>query len=169
MRTTTMSRWHGYHAVAGGDAEPSLRVRQSGQLYTGLMAYELEAILGSRATIGAVSADLEHAAVVTLGHGLAMIPLTDRVLEGLGSPEPPAAILRWARAASRHGLLAYCSAAYFGGIGEQEATVFQDGVELERGVSVNRALQLLGIVCDPGEDEWDTVGLGRCRHTDRWT
>lgn len=139
------------------------------------MAYELEAILGSRATIEAASADLEHAAVVTLGQGIAMIPLTDRVLGALGSVEPESgtegnkAVLRWARAASRHGLLAYCSAAYSGGIGEQEATVFQSGTELERGVSVNRALQLLGVVCDQGEDEWDTVELGRCRHTDRWT
>ncbi len=140
------------------------------------MAYELEAILGTRATIEAARADLGHAAVVALGQDVAMIPLTDEVLDELISIETRepggghvAAILEWARVASRHGRLAYCSAAYFGGIGEQEATVFQQGTELERGDSVNRALQLLGIVCDPGEDEWDTVGLGRCRHTDRWT
>lgn len=112
------------------------------------MAYELEAILGTRATIEAARADLGHAAVVALGQDVAMIPLTDEVLDELISIETRepggghvAAILEWARVASRHGRLAYCSAAYFGGIGEQEATVFQQGTELERGDSVNRALQ----------------------------
>lgn len=53
-------------------------------------------------------------------------------------------------------------------MGDQEATVFQNGVEIERGVPINRALQRLGVIRADDQDEWDTIGLGRCRHTDRW-
>ncbi len=34
--------------------------------------------------------------------------------------------------------------------------------------SINSALRLLGVKCDPGKDEFDTVGLGAHRQTEGW-
>ena len=65
-------------------------------------------------------------------------------------------------------MLAYCSAGYSGGVGAQGVVIWKDGEEIERSDSVTRALRLLGVTCDDGDDEWDTVGLGRFRQTDRW-
>lgn len=145
------------------------------------MAYELDAVIGRQSTIDAVIQELSGAQCVRLTQGVAMIPLTEELLgelrraHGGGEPQPDrhdlgvkAAVAGWVRAASRHGLLAHCSAAYVGGMGAQSAVIWHDGSEIERCDSVNRALSLLGVTCDEGEDEWDTAGLGRFRQTDRW-
>jgi hypothetical protein len=54
---------------------------------------------------------------------------------------------------------------YFGGIGRQLACV-RDGsrrvMETTEG-GINRALAMLGVVCEEGMDEFDTIGLGRHR------
>ena len=145
------------------------------------MAYELEAVIGAESTIDAAIEALDEARCVPLAQGVAMIPLTEGLLKEMekayGAEEEPserrdddfsAAVAGWARSASRHGLLAWCWAAYAGIGGTQGAVIWRDGAKLEESDSVNRALHLLGVTCEEGEDEWDTVGLGRCRLTERW-
>ena len=154
------------------------------------MAYELAAIIGTESTIDAVIQDLGEARCVPLAQGVAMIPLTDGLFEELRQAHEAgdapheqqdgdfdweeqhsrndAAVAGWARTASRHGVLAYCSAGYSGGVGAQGVVIWKDGEEIERSDSVNRALRLLGVTCDDGDYEWDTVGLGRFRQTDGW-
>lgn len=54
---------------------------------------------------------------------------------------------------------------YFGGVGEQFATVYENGVRrfnvTEGGI--NKALGLIGVEKAHGKDEFETVGLGKYR------
>jgi hypothetical protein len=122
---------------------------------------------------------------VPLAHGVAIVPLTEKLNgeleerfgpdgdEGLqGLPGGSGALLRWLRAASRSSFLAYVGAEYFGGMGTQwgvglEAGAVVFGPVREPGV-INQVLRRLGVRPHAGSDEFDTVGLGRFRHTDRW-
>jgi hypothetical protein len=158
------------------------------------LAYELVALIGAEATMDAAIEPLEAARCVPLTQGVAMVPLTGGVLEeieaiygadreapGRQGAGPPAAVATWAREASRHGWVAYCEAGYALGQGGQRAVVWKDGAEchrLEHDDSINQVLRFLGVTCAgtrvdeqgmlQGEDEWDAVGLGRFRYTDRW-
>ncbi len=78
------------------------------------------------------------------------------------------------RLASRQGMLMYFETDYFGGLGCQGAAVFQHG-ELIFGPqsaktgAINQGLKLLGIrIKPPAQDEFETIGLGRHRDTERW-
>ena len=78
------------------------------------------------------------------------------------------------RRTSHQGPLMYFETEYFGGIGGQGAAAFQDG-EVTFGPqwgqigTINQALRLLGVrVEPPAYDEFDMVGLGRHRRTERW-
>jgi hypothetical protein len=61
-------------------------------------------------------------------------------------------------------LFAIIQTDYFGGIGEQWALVYQ-GTELadERINQISPALRFLGVRCQDGMDEFDTVGLSKHR------
>ncbi|WP_327003702.1 hypothetical protein OHA72_53010 [Dactylosporangium sp. NBC_01737] len=54
---------------------------------------------------------------------------------------------------------------YFGGAGDQWACVFTAGQRTGGVRTVNDALRALGVQATGGTDEFDTVGLGRHRHT----
>ena len=78
------------------------------------------------------------------------------------------------RLASRQGTLMYFETEYLGGLGYQGAAVFQHG-ELIFGPqsaktgAINQGLKLLGIRIKPtARDEFETIGLGRHRDTERW-
>lgn len=57
---------------------------------------------------------------------------------------------------------------YFGGVGEQYATVYNDGVVTmpETINGINKALKQIGVTCKQGLDEFDTLGLGMYRTFD---
>ena len=66
--------------------------------------------------------------------------------------------------------VAYVRTDYFGGCGDQSATVTENGKEICHGNTelghaspINEALRLLGVKKTPGKDEFDTVGLGNYR------
>ncbi|WP_344870055.1 hypothetical protein [Deinococcus aetherius] len=121
---------------------------------------------------------------ISLGHGIALIPLTDEVLDeqfGLSGPGTSGAF--WKSGAvleaflvevSRLGRVAYVEADFFGGSGTQVAAVWQQGKCVmgpecsKGGGAINHALRLLGVPRSPGQDEFDEVGLGRFRHTADW-
>ncbi|MBZ0117604.1 MAG: hypothetical protein K8H88_11440 [Sandaracinaceae bacterium] len=62
------------------------------------------------------------------------------------------------------GPVAYVETGYFGGVGEQVATAFDDRVRILECGSVNDALRAIGVRAAHGRDEWDTVGLSGHRH-----
>lgn len=124
------------------------------------MSYELEAFLATtRAIPGQRGKETPYLAY----------PLTDSlVLVPLVGAGENAVSDDWPRTASRAASVARVSASYFGGAGSQSATVWTDGEMVAENVDVNEALRRLGVVAQPGQDEWDTVGLGRFRKTATW-
>jgi hypothetical protein len=67
--------------------------------------------------------------------------------------------------------VAYVEADYFGGQGTQAATVWEAQAivwgPLVAAKAINQALRKIGVECGI-KDEFDTLGLGRCRFTDDW-
>lgn len=108
------------------------------------MAYELTAYIGVGST---------PEGSVALPQGAWLLPLLE------DAPPPP-------------GLIARVFAEFFGGVGNQQAELYADGQllrEFPAGYSaINLALRELGIVAEPPHDEFDTLGLGRHRHTGQW-
>jgi len=114
---------------------------------------------------------------------LAVIPLLDEMVDATEWPEPgelPAldhadlllpGVHRWLLDASKDRLIGYIEAEYWAGIGAQHAWGWRNGQQVYpvgAHADVNGLLALLGVVRNPPDDEWDTVGLGRHRHTEDW-
>jgi hypothetical protein len=75
--------------------------------------------------------------------------------------------------------VAYVSTAYFGGRGGQNALVWDKGSlrfspttqrydQVWPNTPISQALRMIGVLAGEGMDEFDTVGLGKHRHTHRW-
>lgn len=145
------------------------------------MGYTLEAAL-----LDSSAAKFHHNMPThSLPHGITLIPLTDEVLDEHFGPSGPgtlgtlwklnAALEAFLVEASRSGRVVYMEADFFGGIGIQQAAVWEEGrlvlgPEHSNGVgAINRALRRLGVPCPAGRDEFDELGLGRFRHTADWT
>jgi hypothetical protein len=128
---------------------------------------------------------VEHAVLVPLNApGVAFIPMTDALLDGLATRFPtttshalpefsklsPSAVL-WLEQLSATGRVAYIETEYFGGVGAQAATVWEDGKiilgpkQADIG-PINDALRLLGITRTETQDEFEVAGLGRHRQTE---
>lgn len=93
-----------------------------------------------------------------------------RVTEALEFLTP--AVERWARDLSRESAIAYVETEYFGGEGYERAAVWRDSElalgPLDGAGSMNRALRALGVVGRNGQEEFEEVGLGRCRSLEEW-
>ena len=69
---------------------------------------------------------------------------------------------------------------YHGGIGDQAANVFKQGVQIDvpsshlgnkfglHGIDINTALKKIGVVRTPWKDEFDTINLGNYRCFERY-
>jgi hypothetical protein len=75
--------------------------------------------------------------------------------------------------------VAYITTFYLGGQGGQDALVWDRGSlrfsPTTQGYDqgwpnspISQALRMIGVVAEKGNDEFDTVGLGKHRETDRW-
>jgi hypothetical protein len=75
--------------------------------------------------------------------------------------------------------VAYITTFYFGGQGGQDALVWDKGrlrfspttQGYDQGwpnTPISQALRVIGVVAEKGEDEFDTVGLGKHRETHKW-
>jgi hypothetical protein len=108
--------------------------------------------------------------------------------------ELPASAVELCEALSKGCVVAYIEAEYFGGTGNQAHVIFENGRQAGAVVcaagAINEALRLLGVRAQDGgegaagwlrarfrfpgvrrmsaRDEFDAVGLGRYRDTDRW-
>jgi hypothetical protein len=149
----------------------------------GVMAYFLEALVFRAVGIEAAGLPAEPARIVPLSPQIALVPLTDEVLEAARSGDSPARdgtfaaplpprIETWARRQSQRSPVGYIVAEYFGGDGGQFSIVWSGGEivlgPLRQSDAINQALRLLGIASADGLDEFDTIGLGRHRHTHEW-
>ncbi len=147
------------------------------------MAYELHAIIGEVTHLRRVCPLTLSVVPLPLEPRLAVIPLLDEMVDATEWPEPgelPAldhadlllpGVHRWLLDASKDGLIGYIEAEYWAGIGAQHAWGWRNGQQVYPVgalADVNGLLALLGVVRNPSDDEWDTVGLGRHRHTEDW-
>ncbi len=153
------------------------------------MAYELKALIGKDTLVG-IPLEYLTARLLPLNHGLQLIPLTRAFRSELRAQHPAEqtphfesgeqvrvadGIADLARRLSEQGPVAYASADFHAGVGGQEAIVWQQGqvilaVESFQSGAINQALQCLGVwASHPAVfDEFDMVGLGRWRSTEKW-
>jgi hypothetical protein len=121
---------------------------------------------------------IAEAKIVRLKCGLGLLPLTDELFEALGDGDCGEfmklsdAIANVARRLSVKTPITYAEAEYFGGVGAQSVVVWSEGKKVLEIIreqnAINRALNFLGIHLKDGCDEFDEIGLGRCRSTNDW-
>ncbi|MFF3528193.1 hypothetical protein ACFYX5_16140 [Streptomyces rubiginosohelvolus] len=154
------------------------------------MGYDVQAVIAGDEALRIASRELPGSAVVRLGQGLSMMPMTDElfdaVTDGSGSGHLgfwrlpggfEALLAQWSAA----GPIAYVEAEHFGGVGKQRAAVWADGSlalgpldepmkqDLSGAISpVSRALRRLGAQRDVGKDEFESVSLNRHRTNEDW-
>ncbi|WP_097943867.1 hypothetical protein [Streptomyces sp. ms115] len=100
------------------------------------MGYDVQAVIAGDEVLRIASRELPGSAVVRLGQGLSMMPMTDElfdaVTDGSGAGDLgfwrlpggfDALLARWSAA----GPIAYVEAEHFGGVGRQRAAVWADG------------------------------------------
>jgi hypothetical protein len=155
-----------------------------------VMGYILEAVIGSESVLRKVILEQPAAELVPLGQGVAMVPMTDKlfaaVTDGasdrpLGFWKLPGGFDRVLRDWSSDGPVCYVEAEYFGGYGGQRAALWVDGEvtlgplaadagqgSAPAGSPISQVLRQLGVKRDDHHDEFDTLGLGRHRHTSEW-
>ncbi|MEV0352842.1 hypothetical protein AB0H88_44405 [Nonomuraea sp. NPDC050680] len=156
------------------------------------MGYRLEAVLGSDALLRSSAEPFAEARVVTLRHGVAMLPLTDELFDVLNEAdgEKPQDDIFWKfpssgedlfRSWSQGGVVAYIEVELFGGAGSQAVAVWESGRVamapfMDENLAgpanawpVNAALARLGVRSDGGSrDLFAAVGLDCHRGTDDW-
>jgi hypothetical protein len=146
------------------------------------MAYSLEALIGP--ALGP-QPGLPPLTVVALPHDLGLLPLVPGLLKALGPLADEAGVERledmpyvklgvlWLAAKlSTAGRVVYVEAEFFGGVGEQASAGWENGEMVFGPVTasdaINQALRWLGVSAAPPDDEFDALGLGRHRFTERW-
>jgi hypothetical protein len=143
------------------------------------MSYYLQALIGSKEVLDALASEFQHASVIPLAQGMALIPLTDQLhceigkgdtAEGFEKLSP--AVSKWAQRISSAAPVTYVEAEFFGGVGGQTAVVWSQGAKVTGPIhsenAINQALRMLGVQMGNAHGEFDAMGLGRHRHTDDW-
>jgi hypothetical protein len=153
--------------------------------------YCLEAVIAAEQTLIQLTSAIKEARLVSLGQGLALLPMTRTLTEALTTPDPaprtdgswkvPAGLGQTLAAWSAHAPMAYVEAEIFGGTGEQHAQVWGNGAVVlgplhlgenepfpPAGTPISQALRRLGVTKGNHHDEFDAIGLGRCRNTEDW-
>lgn len=143
------------------------------------MPYSIEAIISSQHVLESHAAAFASAAVVPMVSGLALIPITDELIEEAGAGASlgqfykfTPAMADWLCTISRSAPAAYIEAEFWGGEGEQNATVWAEGEEFlaptHHTGAINLALKNLGFGRGTSFDEFEAFGLGRHRDTKAW-
>lgn len=154
--------------------------------------HDVQAIIANSFALQSKLTGFRHAVLFPLTRELALLPITDEFANeakdyGLTANIPvelplsslSPGLVQLAKELSRSTSVAYISTYYFSGHGGQDAVVWENG-ELVFGPmtkpyneewpnsAISKALRKLGVLAKGGEDEFDTVGLGRHRETHRW-
>ncbi|MFE7077240.1 hypothetical protein ACFU96_44860 [Streptomyces sp. NPDC057620] len=154
------------------------------------MGYDLQAVIAEGEALRGVARDLPAARLAPIGQGLSLMPMTDALFDSaaggsgvsaLGFWRLPGGFEKTLAAWSTGGPVAYVEAEYFGGVGEQQAAVWDGGIIVlgplhveegqpfpSAGSPISQALRRLGVVARSGEDEFSTAGLNRHRHGEAW-
>ncbi len=144
--------------------------------------YVIEAIIGREKTLRENVGKYRNARVIPLSQGLALIPIVDELVEEIGSNDGECpegfsklslCIRKWAEHFAKHGTVAYVEAEFFGGVGTQSAIAWHEGRQALQvrfaQDAINQALKLMGVtIMEPATDEFDSIGLGSHRSTERW-
>jgi hypothetical protein len=154
------------------------------------MGHKINAFLGYDSTINRLAKNWSRDSI-QLSQGLSMLFLTDNLFEdivGLSNLKDEVsvehfesltpAIFSLLEMYSQNGKIAYFETDYFGGVGEQSAILFENGVqkfpiqytndfgcqENVKERAVNFVLKEFGVTKLEGQDEFDSIKLYNYRH-----
>jgi hypothetical protein len=155
--------------------------------------YRLEAVIGHEHVLRELARSIPEAHIHGLRQDLSLLPMIWQYFHAftvVDAPErlegfwtAPDSFGSALAACSANGPVAYVEADYIGGHGAQVAQVWDGGRVVfgplcqgttkpvpAAGGAISQALRHLGVVLDRryGRDEFDTVGLGRRRETEKW-
>jgi hypothetical protein len=137
------------------------------------MGYTLQAIVGDSTDL---RSGLPGFTVIDLAQGKGLVPISEAVRERyeipfleFGSDTIPEGIISLVKPLKK---AAYLEAEFFGGEGGQSSAAWEDGRLVFGPVStkdaINQALRFLGVEKKKSHDEFDALGLGRHRDTEKW-
>ncbi|MEH0447841.1 hypothetical protein QA811_30375 [Streptomyces sp. B21-102] len=154
------------------------------------MSYDLQAVIAGEEVLNTAVRVLSAARLASLGQGLSLLPMTDALFDSLSEGVDTGALGFWRLPGgfaktladwSTAGPVAYVEAEYFGGVGEQQAVVWDGGAIVlgplrvpegrpppPAGSAISQALRRLGVVAGAGEDEFTALGMERHRHVEGW-
>jgi hypothetical protein len=143
------------------------------------MGYYLHAFIGKEDVLGKHTTEFQHAHLVPLTQGMALIPLTDDLLEEIGSGAEAShfdklspAVEQWAQRISSIAPIAYVEAVFFGGDGGQSAVAWSGRSRVVGPIhsrkAINQVLRFFDVQIGKAHDEFDALGLGRHRDTQEW-
>ncbi|MEV7551527.1 hypothetical protein AB0N89_18040 [Amycolatopsis sp. NPDC089917] len=153
------------------------------------MGFNLQAVVATQVVLSELADTADEAHIVPLGH-LSLLPMTDELFDAVTEADAPRLSGFWKMPGgfdrrladcSTSGPVAYLEAEYFGGVGMQNAQVWDGGqvvlgpLHLEEnqptppgGSPISQALRFLGVDKGDHHDEFDAIGLGRHRDTGDW-
>lgn len=143
------------------------------------MGYYIQAIIGKHETLRQSASQFQHASVVPLAQGHAIIPLIDELYDEIGGGEAVGGFSKlspgveeWVQRLSASAPVVYVEAEFFGGIGFRSAVGWSSGSRnlgpFHSQDAINQALRFLGVRQHGANDEFDAVALGRHRDTRDW-
>jgi hypothetical protein len=146
------------------------------------MGYSLFAFIGKQPELQTIAGKYKNAKVIMVKQGIGIIPLSHDLYDEINNFESADEVESFIYLNSniqtqilqliKKGVIAYIEADYSGGIGEQEAILWNDGVKTmyykNRLGAINSILRRLGVSASNEMDEFDTVDLGRNRSVDEW-
>ncbi len=149
--------------------------------------HAISAIIGAQQLLERFRRDRPRARLVELPQGFALVAATDELIAeaGPGALVPGFYFLTETlacelEALSREAPLVFVETEYFGGPGGQAAIVFRDGRRAfaasthedsplgDEEWPISTALRSLGVERGDALDEFEAIGLGRLRSTERW-
>jgi len=154
--------------------------------------HEVEALVAKIDSLAAGVHQFKSAILCPLAQSFALLPVTEALAKELVAHRTEAkaaadkpiqqisdALQNLAVDISRSSPVVYINTYYFGGRGGQDALVWDKGSlmfspttqgynQVWPNSPISQALRIIGVVAEPGMDEFDTVGLGRHRETHRW-
>lgn len=151
--------------------------------------HDVKALIAEERTLRGEISAFQNAVVCPLGQGFALVPITVALARELkpAAPEIHASIMpdmapgliSLALRMSVRGPVAFISTEYFGGQGGQDAVAWSSGDVIFSPESegyddawpnsaISQALRAIGVVAAQGQDEFDTLGLGRHRESHLW-
>jgi hypothetical protein len=154
--------------------------------------HDVDALIAKYDHLAAAVSRFENATVCPLAQGFSLLPITEAFAEELAVSQPEVkgsltkplpslsdGLQALAFSISHETPVAYISTCYFGGQGKQDAVVWSKGSvrfsPVTKGYDqvwpnspISQALRMIGVVAKEGEDEFDTVELGKHRKTHQW-